>query len=126
MEEEDLRYEGRRDAFDDLLQELGSQLFKSNLDTLEVLERVPEDLREKGGIKLLEYFRNQGKFSLWRTATLHNILSKCGRYDLAEVVKDNYQSSFPDLAGKKRGGAASVVLLIELCNSMLSLQSPQS
>ena len=120
MEEEDLRYEGRRDAFDDLLQELGSQLSKSNLDTLEVLERVPEDLREKGGIKLLEYFRNQGKFSLWRTATLHSILSKCGRYDLAEVVKDSYQSSFPDLAGKKRGGAASVV---ELCNS---LQSPQS
>lgn len=94
-------------AFDELLQELGSQLSKTNLDSLEVLERVPEDMREKGGIKLLEYFRNQGRFSLWRTASLHDILRKCGRYDLAQVVKDRYQTKFPDLKGKKGGGAAT-------------------
>lgn len=105
--DEDLPYDGRRNVFDELLQELGSQLSKANLDSLEVLERVPEDMREKGGIKLLEYFRNQGRFSLWRTASLHDILRRCGRYDLAEVVKDRYQTKFPDLKGKKGGGAAT-------------------
>ena len=120
--EEELRYDGRRDAFDDLLQELGSQLSKTNLDSLEVLERVPEDLREKGGIKLLEYFRNQGRFTLWRTASLHDILRKCGRYDLAEVVKDRFQRNYPDLAGrKKRGGAVSMCIYV----CLFSVESPK-
>ena len=95
----DLFYEGRRKAFNALVQEVGTQLARADVDSLEVSERVPEASREKGGVKLLEQLWKQGKFSLWRTAGLCDILRKCGRCDLAEHVSSVYQSSFPDLAG---------------------------
>lgn len=97
--EKDEDFRQRRIAFAVLLKELAMRLSKENIDIIEVSECVPQLYREKGGMKLLEYLQHQGKFSLWRTAKLREILRNCDRHDLANVNVRNYQKRFPDLPG---------------------------
>ena len=87
----------RKVAFDNMVREVAKKLGKMDMDGIEVAEEVPDNSREKGGSKLLEYLQRQGKFSLWRTSGLRQILRDCERYDLAENEVKNYQLRFPDL-----------------------------
>ena len=69
----------RKAAFETLVREISKKLSKSDMDGIEVSEGGS---REKGGRKLLEYLQRKGKFSLWRTSRLRQILKECERYDL--------------------------------------------
>ena len=86
----------RKAAFQVLLRDVGKQLGKHDTDEIEVLEGVPQDKREKGGIKLLEHLQRKGRFSLWKTQPLREILRNCHRYDLADDLVKNYQLQFVD------------------------------
>ena len=93
MEQEERQ---RQAAFRALIRDVGKQLGKPDRDSIEVYEKVPEGDREKGGIKLLEHLQKNGKFSLWRTGPLREILRNCDRFDLADGPVKEYQLQFTD------------------------------
>ena len=86
----------RRAGYQTLLRDVGKQLSKPDTDSIEFSEKVPEDDRGKGGIKLLEHLQNKGRFSLWRTEPLRDVLRSCDRCDLANGLMKDYQLQFPD------------------------------
>jgi hypothetical protein len=63
----------RKAAFETLVREISKKLSKSDMDGIEVSE----------GVRGKEYLQRKGKFSLWRTSRLRQILKECERYDLA-------------------------------------------
>ena len=94
--------EERLSAFQELMYKIGNRLNKEDMNNIEVFEVVPQEHREKGGMKLLEYLQKQGKCFVWRTSQLREMLRKYGRCDLADAVKE-YQRKFPDLPGNIKG-----------------------
>lgn len=102
----------RTAAFQTLLRDVGEQLGKQNADDIEFFEGIPQDERGKGGIKLLEYLRNRGRFTQWKIEPLREILRKCNRCDLADTLVKKYQLNFVDRGMRvlKVGGAGLTLL----------------
>ena len=86
----------RQASFRELLRNVGKQLGKADTASIEVFENVPDDERDKGGFKLLEYLQKRGRFTLWKTEPLRDILRNCDRHDLANDHVKNYQMKFSD------------------------------
>ena len=109
----------RRAAYQALLRDVGKQLSTLNTDSIEFSENVPEDDRGKTGIKLLEHLQNKGRFSLWRTEPLRDVLRSCDRCDLANGLVKDYQLCFPDTGIHKGAGLMWMCVIFSLSQILL-------
>ncbi len=83
-----------QENFKYLLVQVGSKLNPANLHGIRFVHQIPEPLPERDtGIHLMEEMVENGFFDCLTPGNLKEMLSKIGRKDLAQIVKEYIKSS---------------------------------
>ena len=112
----------RTDAFRRLIRDVSEKLLEIQVSQIDYLRDVPPTAtgRKKTGLDVLIALEKVGTFSPWKTEPLIKLLEDVKRFDVANYVREQYQTKYPDATSKKRGGVVDTYN----SNSNTQLSSP--
>ena len=93
----------RTDAFRKLICDISEKLLEIEVLQIDYLCNVPPTATgmKKTGLDVLIALEKLGKFSSWKTEPLIKLLEDVMRFDVANYVREQYQTKYPDI-GEKR------------------------
>ena len=97
--------DSRKKAFRKLLCDLSEHLHDADVKQIQYIEALPSC---ENSLDLLIELEKRGKFSPTTSGRLAEVLRGINRHDLADKVKDDYQTTYPDV-GKKGVGLLLVI-----------------
>ena len=90
----------RTDEFRRLLCDISQKLVETEVTQIEYLKYMHTGTR-RTGIELLIELEKRGVFSPTNTEPLVKLLKDIKRHDIAEYIRDEYHTKYPDQNGKK-------------------------
>ena len=92
----------RRTEFGRLLVYISERLDENEVRQIQYFGDLPQSDARKGGFAVLIDLEKHGAFSPWKTERLIELLQEVKRHDLANYVKEVYQTTYPDV-GEREG-----------------------